>query len=103
MSVLVTRPLQLSRWSVALAVLFVGLGVAVIATTHNLSTGEYRVYENTTFKFMVTAAPDSWVDVSCQRVWANVWPGGSKCVAGFNLPMAGYQVQFALLRWSWKR
>jgi hypothetical protein len=92
-----------AHWLPVVIILFGTVAVVMMATTRNLSSGDHKVFENTTLNFMITVVPDEWVDVSCRRWWANVWPGGSKCVAGFNVPVAGHQVKFAVLRWNWKR
>ena len=80
------------------------LPALVIGTTHETKTQSgMRFYENTKFKFMISAVPDSCVDPECQRFWANTWPTGVKCIAGINVPFARRQFTFHVLRWSWKR
>jgi hypothetical protein len=90
-------------WLRAGMIVFAALALVTMATTRNFSSGDHKVYENTTLNFMITVVPDEWVDASCRGWWANTWPGASKCVAGLNVPVAGHQVKFAVLRWNWKR
>lgn len=77
--------------------------VVVIATTKTTkTTSGMRFYENTTFKFMISIVPDKSVDPSGQRFWVAMWPGSAKCIAGVNIPVAGRQFTFQVLRWSWR-
>lgn len=83
----------------------VGLLLIIIATTKTTKTtigmSVMSVYENTTFKFMVSVVPDTWVHPTGQRFWVGTWPGGTKCIAGVNIPVAHHQLTFNLLSWSW--
>ena len=92
-----------SSWLRAIMIVLATVAVVTMATTRNFSSGDHKVYENTTLNFMITVVPDKWVDASCRGWWANTSPGASKCVAGFNVPVAGHQVKFAVLRSNWKR
>ena len=86
-----------------LSALFLGVvALTFIATTKTTKTiGGSMYYENTTLKFMLSVKPNSCVDPSNHRFWIANWPGGSKLVAGVNVPLAGRQVTFSLMRWSW--
>jgi len=82
--------------------LFVLALIAIVPTKTTRRTRGMTFYENTTFKFMVSVVPDKWVDPTGHRFWVAQWPTGAKCVAAVNVPVAGRQVTFNLLRWSWR-
>jgi hypothetical protein len=90
--------------SVALAV----LAFAVVATTRvdrkmGMTLSEKMTfYENDTFKFMVEVISNDCVDFTCQGFWAGRWSKNPKCAAGINFPARGYQIEFTVLRWSWR-
>lgn len=89
--------------AIVFVISLVAVTLVVIATTKTtITTDGMRVYENTDLKFMVSVVPDEWVDPTNQRFWISTWPGGTKCIAGVNIPIAGRQVTFNILRWSWK-
>jgi hypothetical protein len=78
------------------------LALTLVATTKATRTASgMSFYENTWFEFMVSIVPNRWVDPTGQRFWMSTWPGGTKCIAGVNVPVAGRQITFHLLRWSW--
>lgn len=89
--------------TIAFALSLVVVALAVIVTTKTTKkAGGMTFYENTTLKFMVSVVSDRCVDPTGQRLWAATWPGGTKCIAGVNVPFAGRQITFHLLRWSWR-
>ena len=100
--------MRLSRTTLRpVAIAFVGLlavvALTIIATTKTTkTTSGMTFYQNTTFKFMVSVVPDRWVDITGQRFWVATWLGGTKCIAGVNIPVARRQITFSLLRWSWR-
>jgi hypothetical protein len=94
---------KLKPIGIAFALSLVFLLLIIIATTKTTkTTSGMSFYENTTFKFMVSVVPDTWVDPAGQRFWVTTWPGGTKCIAGVNIPVARRQLTFNLLRWSWR-
>ena len=84
------------------------LAFAVVATTRvdramGMTSSEHMTfYENDAFKFMVEILPNDCVDCTCQGFWTRSWPTNPKCAAGVNFPTRSYQIEFALLRWSWR-
>lgn len=82
--------------------------VAIIATTRvdkamGMTSSENMIFcENDTFKFMVEILPNDCVDFTCHGFWARNWPTNPKCAAGINLPARGHQIEFVLIRWSWR-
>ena len=83
----------------SLAVIAFG-GVVTTKTTE--FTRGMTVWENTTLKFQVSVIPDGLVASTERRFWAATWADGTKSVAGVNVPVAGRQITFQLLSWSWK-
>lgn len=89
--------------AIAFVVSLAVVGLTVTATTKTTkTTSGMTFYENTTLKFMVSVVPDRWVDFTGQRFWVATWPGGEKCIAGVNIPIARREITFSLLRWSWR-
>jgi hypothetical protein len=74
----------------------------VVATTRTDKTMGMTFYENDTFRFMVEVLPNDCVDYTCQGFWVRRWPSNPKCAAGVNFSVRSHQIEFALLRWSWK-